>query len=60
MKPFEYLILYGVAILGICLWLGIFFLWYGIPEPIQIGWFTILAEGFGFIGLSLVELTIFF
>ena len=59
MRASNILLIFGLSILALFLALVDAFEYYQVPTSIQIGWFTILAEGFGFIGLSLVEITIF-
>jgi hypothetical protein len=59
LRAFDYLRIFGFAVLIIS---GLFvtYLIYIKAEPmVWIGAFTIIAEGFGFIGLSLVELSLF-
>lgn len=59
MKWFWLLVLYGIAVLVLSVSLGAIFLYYSVSQTIQTEWFTVIAEGFGFLGLGLVELTIF-
>jgi hypothetical protein len=59
MRAFNILLVFGIAVLALFVALIDAFAYFEVPTTIQIGWFTILAEGFGFIGLSLVEITIF-
>jgi len=59
MRAFDWLKLFGIAALVIS-WSLVDYLYYIRADlMVWIGAFTIIAEGLGFIGLSLVEITLF-
>lgn len=59
MRAFWLLAYFGIAVAISLVGLILFFAEYSVDLKTQTDIFTVLAEGLGFIGLSLVEITIF-